>query len=122
MPNNEDGQCLPLKRCPMLNQLINKKRMTIVDRQILMRSKCGYIGRSPLVCCQLQNENITTRLNGSPLQIEDLPVDCGRIQSHHDLTTDFIVGGEESRIFDSPWLALLQCMCLSIECIHNFYR
>lgn len=117
MPNNQNGQCLPLKKCSILTELVNKKRLSIADRLFLARSRCGYIGRSPLVCCP-PSKNITTRLSGSPIQIKDLPIDCGRIQSFHNQPMDYIVGGKESRIFDSPWLALLQydkCMLRKIR-------
>lgn len=107
MPNNQKGLCLPLKDCPNLNALANKRHLRIADRLYLKRSRCGYVGLMPLVCC-VQPDNIKTRFNGSPLGIDDLPSDCGRIQSTQNLLMDYIVGGKEARIYDSPWLTLLQ--------------
>lgn len=109
MPNNQHGLCVPLRKCSMLAHLANKKRLSIADRLFLLRSQCGYIGYMPLVCCpQSKEDHLVTRLSGSPFLIEDLPMDCGRVQANHSLPMDFIVGGKESRIFDSPWLALLK--------------
>lgn len=107
MPSNQRGLCLPLKKCPMLAHLANKKRLSIADRLFLLRSRCGYIGRLPLVCCP-EPKKIATRIDGSAFHIEDLPNECGRVQANHSLPMDYIVGGKESRIFDSPWMALLK--------------
>lgn len=107
MPNNLNGLCVPLRECPGLNALANKKHISLADRLFLRRSRCGYIGRSPLVCCP-QPDKIVPRLNGGPFQVDDLPNDCGKIHMNRHLYSDYIVGGTESRIFDSPWLALLE--------------
>lgn len=107
MPNNQRGICVLLKDCPMLNALANKHRLRLTDRLFLKRSRCGYINRSPLVCCS-KSETITPRLNGSPLKLDDLPTDCGRIQFNQSLQLDYIVGGTKAKIYDSPWMALLQ--------------
>lgn len=107
MPNNQKGFCLPLRRCPMLFAIATKKRLTIADRQYLRRSRCGFIG-FPLVCC-LTQEYIqpVERFDNSKFYIDDLPSDCGKLQLKHILD-DRIVGGENAKIFDSPWQALLQ--------------
>ncbi|XP_055323303.1 serine protease easter-like [Sitodiplosis mosellana] len=107
MPNNRKGLCLPLKDCSALNVLANKKRLRIADRLFLKRSLCGHIGLTPLVCCP-KAENITTRFDGSPLKIDDLPTDCGRLHLNHNLRLEYIIGGKEARIYDSPWLTLLR--------------
>lgn len=107
MLNNQRGSCLPLKECPILNAMASKRRLRIADRLFLKRSRCGYVGGMPLVCCQ-QPKNIESRSNGSPLEIDDLPSDCGKVHLNHNLQMDYIVGGKEAKIYDSPWLALLQ--------------
>lgn len=117
MPSNQKGVCLPLKDCPNLNRLANKKHLSLADRHFLRRSRCGHIGRSPLVCCSPQKQHqphqIAARLNGSPIHLEfDLPKDCGQTEDvfgQDSYVVEYlIVGGKESRIGDSPWLALLQ--------------
>lgn len=108
MPNNQPGVCLPMRKCPMLFALASKKRLTIADKQYLRRSRCGFVAFSPFVCC-LPQENIqpVERFDNSKFYIDDLPSDCGKLQLKHILD-DRIVGGENARIFDSPWQALLQ--------------
>lgn len=121
MPSNKKGICLPLKDCPNLNELANKKHLTSADRHFLRRSRCGHIGRSPLVCCapqqkqkpqQQKSQEMAARLSGSPIHLNDLPNDCGQTEDVFNqdsyVVEFFIVGGEESRIGDSPWVALLQ--------------
>lgn len=115
MPSNRKGLCLPLKNCPTLMGLAVKKHLSIADRQFLKRSSCGHIGRTPLVCCtqqQQQQPEVAARSSGSPLHLDDLPNDCGQTDEifHRDYfyVVEYIVGGKESRIGDSPWLALLQ--------------
>lgn len=122
MPNNQIGLCIPLKDCSILNALAKKKRLRTADRRYLQKSQCGYLNLTPLVCCP--------RADGSPLRIDDLPTDCGRL--HHDYIEYLIVGGVEAKIYDSPWLALLQyekCMsiriqsvevCLFLNCVDSF--
>lgn len=130
MPSNQAGVCLPLKHCPNLNKLANRKHLSSADRQFLKRSFCGRVGRTPLVCCsqpkeqqppkkqqQLQpqtqqSQQFAARLSGSPIQKDDLPKDCGQTEdifNQDAYSIEYlIVGGKESRIGDSPWLALLQ--------------
>lgn len=113
MPSNKKGLCLPLKDCPSLKELASKKYLSMADRQFLKRSSCGHIGRTPLVCCaKQQQQQVVARLSGSPLHLDDLPSDCGQIEEvfnrDHFYVVEYIVGGKESRIGDSPWLALLQ--------------
>lgn len=107
MPNNRKGLCVPLKDCPDLKILASKKRLRTADRLYLNQSRCGLIGRSPLVCCP-KVDNIRSRSNGAPFEITDLPNDCGRQQLNQNVHINYIVGGTEAKIYDSPWLALLE--------------
>lgn len=114
MPSNRKGLCLPLKDCPNLMELAKKKHLSTANRQFLKRSSCGHIGRTPLVCCaQQQKPQVAARLSGSPLHLDDLiNLDCGQTEEvfnrDYFYVVEYIVGGKESRIGDSPWLALLQ--------------
>lgn len=107
MPNNQKGLCVPLKKCPVLSALASKRRVRIADRLFLKRSRCGHIGTTPLVCCPKAN-NIQSRFDGAPFNINDLPNDCGRQQVNQNVHINYVVGGIEAKIYDSPWLALLQ--------------
>ncbi|XP_031619775.1 serine protease easter-like [Contarinia nasturtii] len=107
MPNNKKGHCQPLKDCATLNKLTNKKHLLFTDRLLLRRSRCGHMGFTPLVCCQ-KSGTTTTRFNGSPIKTSDLPTECGRLHLNFDRRSGLIFGGNEARIYDSPWLALLQ--------------
>lgn len=110
MPNNNLGVCLPLNNCPVLKAMANKRHLRLTDRLFLKRSQCARIGKLRCVCCPPlpQPGNIQTRLSGSPIQINDLPRDCGRVQFNQTIQSDYIIGGSEAKIYDSPWLALLK--------------
>lgn len=107
MPNNNLGVCLPLNNCPVLKAMANKRHLRLTDRLFLKRSQCARIGKLRCVCCP-PPEKIQTRLSGSPIQINDLPRDCGRVQFNETIQSDYIIGGSEAKIYDSPWLALLK--------------
>lgn len=118
MPNNRGGICLQLKDCFVLKTLANKKQIREADRRFLKRSSCGRIRSKPLVCCP-KPENITSRFDGEPLRIDDLPTDCGKLHLNHGLPYNLIVGGSVAKIYDSPWLALLQYeKCMIIRYIY----
>lgn len=107
MANNKKGKCQPLNDCTALNRLANRKHMRFADHLLLLRSRCGHVGFAPMVCCE--NIERSIRSNGSPLKMTDLPTECGRVQLNFGpRPMDLIVGGKEARIFESPWLALLQ--------------
>lgn len=101
MPNNRHGSCLPLNQCPPLLKIAKKRKVTIAERGFLKRSRCGYIGISPLVCC--------IRIDSSAsFRIDDLPMNCGRTELKQNILEERIVGGYTTHIYDSPWLALLR--------------
>lgn len=111
MPNNRVGTCVPLRECPSLHALASKRRVTLADRIYLRRSRCGHIGRSPLVCCSQSNVKGKGRADGSPILANDLPQpgECGTVQVDSSARINYlVVGGKPTKIYDSPWLALLQ--------------
>ncbi|XP_059044971.1 phenoloxidase-activating enzyme-like [Achroia grisella] len=50
-PSGGKGQCVSLLDCPALVVVINKENRTEEDVQFLRKSKCGYEGQIPKVCC-----------------------------------------------------------------------
>lgn len=117
MPSSRTGQCVQLNQCQPLWQIASKKRITIAERLFLRRSRCGFIGVSPLVCCgggvvgvnkPADEPEKVVRVDGSPFLIDDLPSNCGQVQKIPDSKLALIVGGGLTQINDSPWLTLLR--------------
>lgn len=112
MANNQIGICLPLRQCSTLFPLASKRFITYADRIYLRRRRCGYFGKSQLVCCSQVTATTkrTERANGSPISPDDLPQPgkCGTIefQKGSELNS-LIIGGNQAKIYDSPWVALL---------------
>lgn len=50
-PGGERGQCISVLNCLSLVTIINKKDRTQQDIDFLRKSKCGYVGKTPKVCC-----------------------------------------------------------------------
>lgn len=112
MPNNAIGNCVPLMRCEALYSLLMKIPLTFSDQMYLKRSQCGFIAKSPLVCCPplIEPKFISDHLEGNALTIDDLPKpgQCGTLGIRSSVTVGLIVGGEQAKIFESPWMALLE--------------
>lgn len=104
--------------------------MSSVEELHVKRSLCGYIPRSPLVCCpksapELANHTTSTtkaekskpespiRFDLEPtsssrlITVSELPQpgECGTID---EVISGLIVGGKQADVYDSPWMALLQ--------------
>lgn len=56
-PNDLNGVCINIKRCPSLLMLLENQRKNSSIAAFLRNSMCGYEGRDPKVCCALDNEN-----------------------------------------------------------------
>jgi hypothetical protein len=48
--NGGQGQCIYLRSCNDLFQILINPQITLSDRLYLARSQCGYRERQPLVC------------------------------------------------------------------------
>lgn len=112
MPNGRIGNCIPLKRCAPLYALLMKNPLTVTDQMVLKHSQCGYIMRSPLVCCPPQPPSLKSSVDsrlGRSFSVEDLPKPgrCGTYEVKKVLI-GYIVGGQRAGIHESPWMALLK--------------
>lgn len=57
-PNDMNGVCINIKRCPYLRNLLETQRKNNTVLAYLRNSACGYEGRDPKVCCPLEDEPI----------------------------------------------------------------
>ncbi|XP_049780411.1 CLIP domain-containing serine protease HP8-like [Schistocerca gregaria] len=114
--DGRDGTCKPLPRCTELFQLLqaSPSRQTI---ELLSRSNCGYQGKVPVVCCPQQKIQPSgfSSTDALPAPISEQPNDvslhprvgllpfseCGHAEN------DRIIGGNETGLFEFPWMALL---------------
>nr|CAD7428580.1 unnamed protein product [Timema monikensis] len=118
-PRRRPGTCINLKDCLPLMTLLQQPRPLppdVVD--FLRRSQCGFVGRNPLVCCELSSRpTITTE---SPVvlseKLSEPPKDVTgdfrlsflprRICGKRD-TANRIIGGNKTAINEYPWMALV---------------
>lgn len=48
------GTCIHLKKCPKMMEILKQKPLSPENRSYLHRSKCGYEGIYPKVCCETE--------------------------------------------------------------------
>ncbi|XP_008553594.2 uncharacterized protein LOC103575539 [Microplitis demolitor] len=112
--NNQVGQCINIRQCPPLLDLLRTSYGSPEAIQFLRDSQCGFEGRDPKVCC-VQNVPLPTpppvttefyNVNNGNTSINSrsslLPSVCGR-----DLSVR-IVGGERAFLDEFPWMVLLE--------------
>lgn len=124
-PNGNVGQCVPLRQCPTLYSILSRITLAPVEKLFLQQSQCGYIVNDPLVCCTTpdmkasasQNPQVILDPDEVRLDIESTisrsisanelpqPGECGK---EEEIVVGFIVGGKQTRISESPWMALLK--------------
>lgn len=100
-PDSINGLCIPLRECPMLNDLFRKfSSLTHQKAQFLKKSRCGFESGRPLVCCVAESEATTKK----PRWMSLLPQapKCG---TPPDLK---LPDGRESNIDDFLWTVLLE--------------
>lgn len=112
MPNGQSGNCIPLTKCPPLYEFLMKNKLTSDEEQFLKRCQCGYIPGVPLVCCPSapkRVENPIAYRYGQLFSVDDLPTPdrCGTYDIK-EMPHTLIVGGHQTRIYESPWMALLK--------------
>lgn len=90
-PDNTKGLCKPIKQCDTAIKLLQSKPLTDQNKEYLRKMKCKE-DVQPWVCCPMP-----VRKSGI---LPKAPA-CG-IE-----TEDRIVGGEETKINEFPWIALL---------------
>lgn len=121
-PNRLNGNCISLRQCqPLYNLIANSQEVSDADREFLRQSQCGYEGRNPLVrhfqnfeicfllsmwmlfefkvCCPLDAGTPTSFPGGSGLSQSDFP----RPGSCGPVVVEKIVGGNTTTISDYPW-------------------
>lgn len=116
MPNGQAGNCVPLTKCAPLFALLMKNSLTSSDERFLKRCQCGYIPGAPLVCCP--SSSAAASVSEQPAKLiayrngqfdDDLPKPdhCGtyNVKEKPDA---LVVGGEQTRIHEFPWMALLK--------------
>ncbi|XP_034938681.1 CLIP domain-containing serine protease 2-like [Chelonus insularis] len=111
--NNEVGECINIRQCPPMLQLLQTQPLTRLVFDKLREAQCGFEGRDPKVCCVQTSIDPTpatptepTEWNNQETNINSrsnlLPEVCGR-----DLSLR-IVGGERADLDEFPWMALLE--------------
>ncbi|XP_050544569.1 venom protease-like [Daktulosphaira vitifoliae] len=135
-PNDENGVCVNIKRCPHLLNLLESQRRNSTVVAFLRNSMCGYEGRDPKVCCGLDNENANNNVNMNSNNGNDdnfgsstRPTRPGTTQrpttssysetvissklpllnscGRSNATQNRIVGGQPADLDDWPWIAAL---------------
>ncbi|XP_069687959.1 venom protease-like [Periplaneta americana] len=112
-PRGQPGQCINIKQCPQLINMLRQQRQTPGVADFLRASACGYEGNDPKVCCPRTD----TRNSGSPppqtssaapnRETVELPSgsECGIVPPFVDERR--IVGGYPAKLGAWPWLAAL---------------
>lgn len=134
-PQQRQGTCIPIDSCDSLRQMIQQRPLPPETVDFLRRSQCGFSGNRPLVCCPSSGGGGNGGGGGRPNTAElfglngggnsntggggGTTTSTGNLENHPNIGllrrdtcgVDFserIVGGEEAKIKEYPWLALLQ--------------
>ncbi|XP_050544568.1 venom protease-like isoform X2 [Daktulosphaira vitifoliae] len=130
-PKNETGECINIKSCPTLFNLLNN-RLNNTSIILLRNSTCGYENRDPKVCCpviiqppknssvpDIHGNNIGSMTTLKPNNLipqhstsnsmllfpnATLQTICGRTEIR---THNRIVGGVPASLGDWPWIVAL---------------
>ncbi|XP_075147747.1 serine protease ea-like isoform X2 [Haematobia irritans] len=94
-PDRALGQCVNIIDCPSSVEVLRNIQRTPQETLYLQQSLCAQIGSNVYVCCKFQN---------SANQVRLLPTtrECG------NSFDDRIYGGNSTRIYEHPWLALIE--------------
>ncbi|XP_011873132.1 PREDICTED: venom protease-like [Vollenhovia emeryi] len=106
------ANCINIRNCPaILAILTGPKPLSASTVETLRISQCGFDGNDPKVCCNLETSTPMMRRDASnqgPPDVTNHPnlrlldhVACG------PLATQKIVGGNKTRVFQYPWMALI---------------
>ncbi|XP_066589501.1 CLIP domain-containing serine protease B4-like [Prorops nasuta] len=115
-PKGFNGECIHIKKCPRHMDILRKSRpISNEEMNFLKSSHCGFVGRFPLVCCQIKKmESSVVRVDEDeesivePPDVSDHPnlalldhEECGQ------MTVPKIMGGNRAGLFEYPWMALI---------------
>jgi len=119
--DQEYGTCININNCSLLLNLLLTQSNNPQVRTYLRASTCGYIGRTPMVCCpQPKTRNVdpiilsstTTQTSPTgettkapPIDTPQLPrvPDCG----FSNITNPRIVNGIPAKLGEFPWIVAL---------------
>ncbi|XP_003486660.2 venom serine protease Bi-VSP-like [Bombus impatiens] len=102
-PNNQTGNCLNIKTCNPLQEILQTQGHTATD--FLRQSLCRYEGHAPIVCCpndpnkEKRGILIETVYKYVPLR----PPYCGFSNGEHTRVVD----GKPAKLGAWPWIAAL---------------
>lgn len=121
-PRQEYGLCINIKNCQVLIDLLRTQNSNPEVRTYLRSSACGYVGKTPMVCCpQITSKSTPTFLeeigNSDNLGDDDSsegksnettatllsPPDCG----YSNVSNPKVVGGIPAAVGEFPWMVAL---------------
>ncbi|KAF2894195.1 hypothetical protein ILUMI_11976 [Ignelater luminosus] len=101
-PNNKTGECILLRECPSLHEIIANK--TEAAKEFVRQSICGFQGLDSLVCCATSaGSNSSVNQDNKKTSNRHLLPDrryCG--YQHSD---DYAHDTSNTTITEFPWLA-----------------
>ncbi|XP_030369258.1 melanization protease 1 [Scaptodrosophila lebanonensis] len=95
-PLRSTGECINLRECAPLYNIILRNPISDSDRNLLRQSQCGYRNGEVLICCA-SNENTSGNYNLLP----EIP-NCGSSFG------DRIYGGINTGLEEYPWMAMIE--------------
>ncbi|XP_065073005.1 serine protease grass-like isoform X2 [Ochlerotatus camptorhynchus] len=96
-PNSIPGQCITVHRCRhILNMFKTQTMIPPAQQSFIRQSACHLPNVKYAVCCQLDE------IERPAPDISLLPTECGIT------TADRVAGGDETGVFEFPWMALLR--------------
>lgn len=111
-PNRQPGFCVEISRCKNIYNIVSNPNPDPKYNKYIRAIACTVPGEDRSVCCKPPEvapkpTTTTTTTRVVPvIRVEDklalLPEECGKS------TADRISRGNETRVFDHPWMVLLQ--------------
>lgn len=102
-PNNEQGQCIPIRSCPPLLNMLQQQGLAAGD--YLRQSLCVNERGNPIVCCPSVNSNArgSKEVPETTVYGPLLPPNCGYNNASHTR----VVGGIAAELGAWPWITAL---------------
>ena len=113
-PRNRPGVCINIYNCGVVLDILQREMpVSTATRNYLNSLKCGFEGTNPKVCCEQQitaTPSPTTEqpATGIPPDVSNHP-NLGLVNADTcgPSTAEKVVGGNQTNIFDYPWMALI---------------